>query len=198
MDASTEKLLYLAAAAGVPIPEHFKRTLEAYSDKALEAEEQFDNYLSDQFAKQAKQRAQAFEQMAQVRAKLRNDSIDGTFTSPPPPIQGKSRLACCEVCLQDFAILRDNLPGPVSWRHFQPLLPPSRVHPGFSVFRPGQAWADLKCPTCGKRPVGDPSMVLVSDGWKVLKPAPAEEAKAEESQEEPEAGFIAKGETVEN
>ena len=149
--------------------------LEKFESKAQnelrQAEQAVESFINGKLTEGRSVKLQQLEIVQNERGRQLSSLRPGEFLkSARPNKSSKSKIANCESCQADIAIIRDDIRQPVTAECFRKL-------PRFDhlPFIPGQELKYFLCPVCRKTPWLESDRILTNRGYRMI-PEPEQEA----------------------
>jgi hypothetical protein len=152
--------------------------LEKFESKAQnelrQAEQAVESFINGKLTEGRSVKLQQLEIVQNERGRQLSSLRPGEFLkSARPNKSSKSKIATCESCQTDIAIIRDDIRQPVTAECFRKL-------PRFDhlPFIPGQELKDFLCPFCRKTPWLESDRILTNMGYRMI-PEPEQDVTEE-------------------
>lgn len=107
------------------------------------------------------------------RSRQMSTTRDGFFHTelPPGSKKPKSRIVCCDHCLEPIALIKDpkKLFIPIKADDFESVMSDRDPYP---PFHPRSVWPHINCRICGQRVATEEDKLLCSDGYLIIEKKP--------------------------
>ena len=150
-------------SASAMLSEMWKFEADA-SDELKQAEADLEGFLNDRLAEGRASMKAVLDIVQNERGRQLGSLRHGeVIQTPRPNKSSKSRIAVCESCQADIAIIRDDARQPLTAESFEKL--PRYDH---LPFKPGQEVRFFLCPVCGKTPWLEEDRILTNRGYRMV------------------------------
>ena len=130
-------------------------------DELSEAKHKVREYINGRLAEGRVEMIRQLEAAMHERSRSLGSMKHGDFIrSTPPEKNSISRVATCEICRNEIALIKEGIVEPVHAGHFDPLPKQERL-----FFHPNAELKYFKCPYCDKRPWQESGKILTNRGF---------------------------------